>query len=187
MGYDNQKSVWVIGYGRVIGYQYEIPANRLGKLKNLCVIKEYGLYGVWVISESTVFVYGIPLAWTNLKIWVRPIGYAGAVEKAVQLIRRLNATGGISLSLFCIRGNRTTATTQNKYRLFYEVLGKKEVRIALAVTHLEREADMEDWWQRNGKTLERYSVGWTCIYHDAGRSSQVCRVEGYPSGSSFAL
>jgi hypothetical protein len=54
MGYDNQKSVWVIGYGRVMGYQYEIPANRLGKLKNLCVIKEYGLYGVWVISESTV-------------------------------------------------------------------------------------------------------------------------------------
>jgi hypothetical protein len=54
MGYDNQKSVWVIGYGRVMGYQYEIPANRLGKLKNLCVMKEYGLYGVWVISESTV-------------------------------------------------------------------------------------------------------------------------------------
>ena len=54
MGYDNQKSVWVIGYGRVMGYQYEIPAYRLGKLKNLCVIKEYGLNGVWVISESTV-------------------------------------------------------------------------------------------------------------------------------------
>jgi hypothetical protein len=35
MGYDNQKSVWVIGYGRVMGYQYEIPANRLGKLKNI--------------------------------------------------------------------------------------------------------------------------------------------------------
>ena len=52
--YDNQKLVWVIGYGRVMGYQYEIPAYRPGKLKNVCVIKEYGLNGVWVISESTV-------------------------------------------------------------------------------------------------------------------------------------
>ena len=58
MGYDNQKSVWVIGNGRVMGYQYEIPAYRLGKLKNLCVIKEYGLNGVWVISESTVCSFG---------------------------------------------------------------------------------------------------------------------------------
>ncbi|KAF9228257.1 hypothetical protein BS17DRAFT_773357 [Gyrodon lividus] len=37
-----------------MGYQYEIPADRLGKLKILWVMREYGLYGVWVIRESTV-------------------------------------------------------------------------------------------------------------------------------------
>ncbi|KAF9228942.1 hypothetical protein BS17DRAFT_690832, partial [Gyrodon lividus] len=46
--------VWVIGYGRVMGYQDEIPAYQLGKLKILWAIKEYGLYGVWIISELTV-------------------------------------------------------------------------------------------------------------------------------------
>ena len=95
-----------------------------------------------------------------------PHGYIGAVEKAVDLIRRLEATGGISLFLFCVRGNRITATTQSNYRLFYEVLGKKEVPIAFAVTHLEREMDMEQWWVRNSQLLEKNSMlsaGHACI------------------------
>lgn len=93
-------------------------------------------------------------------------GYLSAVEKAVQLIKSLNAAGGISLLLFCIRGNRITATLQSNYRLFYEVLGRKEVPVALVITHLERELNMEDWWPRNEKFLERYgimSVGHACV------------------------
>ena len=85
-----------------------------------------------------------------------PHGYVGAIEKAVQLIRRLEATGGISLFLFCMRGNRITATTKRNYRLFYEVLGKKKVPIAFVVTQLERQAgEMEDWWRQNSKTLKK--------------------------------
>lgn len=126
--------------------------------------------------------YQFQLGSTTIRLWDTvgleepekgPNGYVGAIEKAVQLIRRLNATGGISLFLFCIRGNRITATTQSNYRLFYEVLGKKEVPIALAVTHLEREADMEEWWQRNGKTLEKngiLSAGHACITALEGHS-----------------
>ena len=126
--------------------------------------------------------YQFQLGSTTIRLWDTvgleepergPHGYVGAIEKAVQLIRRLNATGGISLFLFCIRGNRITATTQSNYRLFYEVLGKKEVPIALAVTHLEREADMEDWWQRNGKTLERNGI------HSAGHAC-ITTLDGHP-------
>ncbi|KIJ67478.1 hypothetical protein HYDPIDRAFT_74604, partial [Hydnomerulius pinastri MD-312] len=94
-------------------------------------------------------------------------GYLGAIEKAIDLIRRLNAVGGMSLLLFCIRRNRITATTQSNYRLFFEVLGKKEVPIALAITHLERESGaMENWWPRNVKTLEKHgiiSAGHACL------------------------
>ena len=93
-------------------------------------------------------------------------GYMGAIEKAAELIRRLNASGGISLFLFCIRGSRVTTTMQSNYRLFCEVLGKKQVPIALAITHLERELVMEDWWQRNTKTLEKNGIfvgGHACI------------------------
>lgn len=89
-----------------------------------------------------------------------------AIEKAIQLIKSLNAAGGISLLLFCIRANRITITTQNNYRLFYEVLGRKEVPVALVVTHLEREQQMEDWWPRNEKMLEQYGIvtaGHACI------------------------
>ncbi|KIJ67471.1 hypothetical protein HYDPIDRAFT_69846, partial [Hydnomerulius pinastri MD-312] len=90
----------------------------------------------------------------------------GAIEKAIQLIRKLNAVGGASLLLFCIRGNRITATTQSNYKLFYDVLGRKEIPIALAITHLEAEDDMEAWWPRNVKTLEKYGIftaGHACI------------------------
>ncbi|KIJ19076.1 hypothetical protein PAXINDRAFT_128385 [Paxillus involutus ATCC 200175] len=93
-------------------------------------------------------------------------GYVGAIEKAIQLIHRLNATGGISLLLFCMRGNRITATAQSNYRLFYEVLGRKKVPIVLAITHLERETEMEDWWNRNSRSLQKdgiVSAGHACI------------------------
>ncbi|KAF8547269.1 hypothetical protein OG21DRAFT_1388765, partial [Imleria badia] len=126
--------------------------------------------------------YQFQLGGTTIRLWDTvgleepekdPNAYVGAVEKAVQLIRRLNATGGISLFLFCIRGNRVTATTQSNYRLFYEVLGKKEVPIALAVTHLEREPDMEEWWQRNGKTLEKSGI------HSAAHAC-ITTLDGHP-------
>jgi len=58
MGYDTRKLVWVMGYGRVMGYRYKITAYRLGKWEILWNIKEYGLYPVWVITESTVV--GLP-------------------------------------------------------------------------------------------------------------------------------
>ncbi|KAN0097149.1 P-loop containing nucleoside triphosphate hydrolase protein [Tylopilus felleus] len=92
--------------------------------------------------------------------------YMSAVEKATELIRRLSASGGISLFLFCVRGNRVTTTMQSNYRLFYEMLGRKQVPIALAVTHLEREPVMETWWDRNAKTLEDNGIrvaGHACI------------------------
>ena len=119
--------------------------------------------------------YQFQLGATTIRLWdtvglEEPEGetneYLGAIEKAVELIQRLNASGGISLFLFCIRGSRVTTTMQSNYRLFYEVLGRKQVPIALAITHLERERVMENWWQRNTKTLENngiYVDGHACI------------------------
>lgn len=48
------KNVWIMWYGRVMGYGFEITANQLGILKKACVITKYGLYPVLIISESTV-------------------------------------------------------------------------------------------------------------------------------------
>ncbi|KAL4074305.1 P-loop containing nucleoside triphosphate hydrolase protein [Scleroderma yunnanense] len=94
-------------------------------------------------------------------------GYFPAIEKAWLLIKRLREAGGVDLLLFCIRGNRVTTTTQSNYRLFYEILCGQKVPIALIITHLERETDMEDWWIRNKKSIvERYGIrcaGHACV------------------------
>ena len=93
-------------------------------------------------------------------------GYLSAIEKAYMLIHELGSAGGVDLLLFCIRGSRITATTQGNYRLFHEVLCNKEVPIAVVVTNLEREVEMEDWWIRNEKYIEMYgirSVGHACV------------------------
>ena len=56
-----------------MGYGHEIPANQFGKLKILWVIKEYGLYGVWVISELTVLWRGFK----HTKALVRKLSSGG--------------------------------------------------------------------------------------------------------------
>ncbi|KIJ19253.1 hypothetical protein PAXINDRAFT_55272, partial [Paxillus involutus ATCC 200175] len=79
-------------------------------------------------------------------------GYEGAVERAIRLIHRLVAMGGIILFLFCMRGNRVTVTTaQSNCALFHGVLGKKEDSTAFASSHVEKETEMEEWWSRNVK------------------------------------
>ncbi|KIK76433.1 hypothetical protein PAXRUDRAFT_170015 [Paxillus rubicundulus Ve08.2h10] len=125
-------------------------------------------------------------------------GYVGAIDKAIQLIHRLNATGGISLFLFCMRGNRITATAQSNYRLFYEVLGRKQVPIALAITHLEREIVMEDWWSRNVRMLNKsgiHSAGHACVttlevhrqkYHESREVIQTLLSE-FASQGKFSM
>lgn len=85
-------------------------------------------------------------------------GFLVAIAQAYELIGHLSRQGGIDLLLFCMRGGRITATTQSNYRLFYEVLCGSSVPIALVFTGLEREANLEDWWERNWRHIEAYGI-----------------------------
>ncbi|KAG1812481.1 P-loop containing nucleoside triphosphate hydrolase protein [Suillus subaureus] len=92
--------------------------------------------------------------------------YLGSIENAYRLIKELDKQGGIDLLLFCIRADRVTATIQSNYRLFHESICEKKIPIALAITHLEREQRMEDWWGRNQATLQNHRIqvaGHACI------------------------
>ncbi|KAG2355328.1 P-loop containing nucleoside triphosphate hydrolase protein [Suillus spraguei] len=92
--------------------------------------------------------------------------YLESVENAYRLIKELDKQGGIDLLLFCVRAGRVTATLQSNYRLFNEFLCEKKVPIVLAITNLEREKRMEDWWERNHSTFEKYQIqvaGHACI------------------------
>ncbi|KAF8441381.1 hypothetical protein L210DRAFT_3503460 [Boletus edulis BED1] len=119
--------------------------------------------------------YSIPVNRRTFHIWdtagleepeMGVNNYLPAIEQARELIHHLSSRGGVDLLLFCIRGNRVTAMTQSNYRLFFEVLCKSQVPIALVITHLEREADMEKWWERNAKTFEKHGIkaaGHACV------------------------
>ncbi|KAG1840209.1 P-loop containing nucleoside triphosphate hydrolase protein [Suillus tomentosus] len=92
--------------------------------------------------------------------------YLESVENAYKLVRELDRRGGIDLLLFCVRAGKITTTLQGNYWLFHEFLCKKKVPIVLAVTNLEREQRMEDWWERNGGTFNKYQIkvaGHACI------------------------
>ena len=47
-----------MGYGLLgsMGYGFDFPAYQLGGSKNVWVMGEYGLSGLWVMRESTVTV-----------------------------------------------------------------------------------------------------------------------------------
>ena len=119
--------------------------------------------------------YSFPVGGRAFHIWdtagleqpeMGAVGYMAAIEGALALIHELAQQGGVDLLLFCMRGNRVTATTQSNYRLFYEVLCRSRVPIALVITHLEREPDMNAWWARNLPSLEKYGIkpaGHACV------------------------
>ncbi|KAG2051264.1 hypothetical protein BDR06DRAFT_939293 [Suillus hirtellus] len=92
--------------------------------------------------------------------------YLESVENTYRLVEELDRQGGIDLLLFCVRAGRVTPTLQSNYRLFHEFLCEKKVPIVIAITNLEREKRMEDWWDRNKDTFKKYQVevaGHACI------------------------
>jgi len=48
----DEKLVWVMGYGRVMGYS---PQTNLGNGNLYGLLESMGYMGVWVISESIVY------------------------------------------------------------------------------------------------------------------------------------
>ena len=48
--------VWIMDYGRVMGYDMHFPANQLGGPKKVWTVRECGLSQVWVKAETTVYL-----------------------------------------------------------------------------------------------------------------------------------
>ena len=84
--------------------------------------------------------------------------FIGAIEKAQKLITSLRNSGGIDLLLFCVKAGRFTAAMQRNHHFFSEVLCNNRVPLAFVITHLENEDVMENWWDRNQKTFEKYGI-----------------------------
>ena len=84
--------------------------------------------------------------------------FFAAIEEAKKLITSLYKAGGVDLLLFCVKAGRFTAAMQRNYYLFSDILCEGRVPLALVITHLEDEDVMEDWWDKNKQTFEKYGI-----------------------------
>jgi hypothetical protein len=82
-----------------------------------------------------------------------------AISKLYKLITGLDRDGGISLLMLCMRGPRMRDTTERNWRVFHEILCKKQVPTILVVTGLENEENsMDAWWWDNRGKFERQGI-----------------------------
>jgi energy-coupling factor transporter ATP-binding protein EcfA2 len=119
-------------------------------------------YSIHFYGESYTVVDTIGLDEPKLGIK----GYLESVENAYRLIKELDTRGGIDLLLYCVRAGRVPPMLQSNYRLFHEFFCEKKVPIVLAITKLERERRMEDWWERNHSVFTKYEIqvaGHACV------------------------
>lgn len=103
-------------------------------------------------------------------------GDAGTVPKndaIMQLFRLLKSLDtGINLLVFCMRGPRIKDAAHKNWRLFHEIICRNRVPIIIAITGLEQEEVMDEWWVRNKGAFQQYGMypqGVGCITAIRGR------------------
>jgi len=79
-----------------------------------------------------------------------------ALVNLYKLIRRLE--DGVSLLVYCVRGQKIKDTTVKNCRIFYEAFCQKQAPIAIIVTGLESEESMEGWWAENEASFTKYGM-----------------------------
>ena len=99
-------------------------------------------------------------------------GQEGNVPKdAFPNLLKLVNEHGVNLVIYCIRGRLVDIVRVN-YDLFWKIICRKEVPIVLVVTGLEEEHDMDNWWKKNGKTVEKMGMsfnGHACVTTTRGK------------------
>ncbi len=94
-----------------------------------------------------------------------------AIESLQELVRNLQS-GGVSLLVYCIRGTRLRDIVKINYDLFHTIICAAQVPIVVAVTGLENEDDMEDWWRDNVQDFDdrgMHFAGHACITTAKGK------------------
>jgi 50S ribosome-binding GTPase len=87
-------------------------------------------------------------------------------DAIVQLYSLILSLRGVSLLIFCMHGPRLKAVTHDNWRFFHEIVCKRRVPIVLAITGLENEDVMRDWWPANEGVFQQHGLlpnGVACI------------------------
>ncbi|KAF5344700.1 hypothetical protein D9757_013894 [Collybiopsis confluens] len=95
-----------------------------------------------------------------------------AFKQLCRLIKHLSYKGnGVSLLVFVMRGPRVTENNEKNFEVFFDGFCKKEVPIVIAVTGLENEEVIDQWWVDNKSAFDKrqmYFNGSACITATSG-------------------
>ncbi|OAX34834.1 hypothetical protein K503DRAFT_868659 [Rhizopogon vinicolor AM-OR11-026] len=87
---------------------------------------------------------------------VGTVEHSVTISKLYKLITRLD--GGIHLLMLCMRGPRIKNATHQNWKIFHEILCKKQVPSVLVVTGMENEENLDKWWWNNRGALEDQGI-----------------------------
>ena len=116
---------------------------------------KYRLWDTIGLNEGDRGTHSMELAYINL-------------HKLVQNLK----DQGIGLLVYCIRGLRIRDIIKINYDLFYRIICNEKVPIALVVTGLENEEDMDGWWIDNRADFDQRGMGFddhVCITTTKGK------------------
>ncbi|KAF8840481.1 kinase-like protein [Paxillus ammoniavirescens] len=83
-----------------------------------------------------------------------------------KFLRERHDKGEIDLLVYCVRGSRAKEAQVKNYKTFCAVTRRLAAPVVIVVTSLERENNMEDWWERNESSLRKLGMefdGHACI------------------------
>jgi predicted GTPase len=126
---------------------------------------------------------------THFRVWDTPgIPADDPQTEPIWDLDRLikNVSDGVSLLVFIVRGARGPREEQLKtLRLVSDVLCGGRVPTIVAITNLENEENMDDWWFEHNGVFQRsgtHLAGYACITAHRGklmRSGEYCYEDEY--------
>ena len=82
---------------------------------------------------------------------------------------------GVNLLVFVMRAPRITDAASKNYDMFFNIFCQKKVPIVIAITGLEDEQDMDDWWKDNERVFDAHGMkfsGYACVTATRGKYVQ---------------
>lgn len=99
------------------------------------------------------------LLWDTCGLNESPIGRVpdlDALKKLYSLLKGFE--NGVSLLVFCIRGQRINDTAKHNWQLFRNIICQEEVPTVIAITGLEDEDPMDNWWEENKDMFSKHGI-----------------------------
>jgi len=103
-----------------------------------------------------------------------------AVANVFKLMTNLDT--GVSLLVYVIRGPRLMDFTVKNYKMFHDIFCQSKVPIVLAVTGLEAEVPIDEWWVRNKGVFEQHGMHFrdqACITASKGKWKERASMYAY--------